>query len=201
MLTRIARAVIILLCVSLTVCFTALGQGSTGPGTSPDKTLTSLVQRLKATKDPLVILDYVHWPTAFKNMPDHERQAIKINSADELKGYFQRLFQNPDSMLNDQISSKFPGMSDDKRKELQETAVRMAAVMKDQRQRMQERLAKTEYQIGKVEAAGDNATVELISMLDGQTKISKVKLEKVGNAWYLPSVRFVQEQKGTGEDR
>ena len=201
MINRIVRTFFVLLWFTLAIGPMAIGQSRDGPGTSPDQSLSNLVQRLKATKDPLVILDFVHWPTAFKNMPARERQAIRVSSEADLKSHFQKLFQNPDGFLKDQLSAKFPGLSEEKRKEIEHSQARLVAAMKDQRQRMQERLSKTDYQIGKVDANGNNANIELISMLEGETKISKVKLERVGSTWYLPSVRFVQEQKGGGEDR
>ena len=200
MITRIVRTLLLLFCFILTVSPTAIGQSSDGPSATPDKSLSNLVQRLKATKDPLVILDFVHWPTAFRNMPERERQGIRVSSPEDLKAHFQKLFQNPDGFLKDQLSAKFPGLSDEKRREIERNQGRLVAAMKDQRQRMQERLARTDYQIGKVEANGNNSTIELVSVLEGETKISKVKLERVGNAWYLPSVRFVQDQKSGGGD-
>ncbi len=158
----------------------------------PREVVAQIVLRLKESKSPLVILDYVHWPSAYASFPEREKIAINVQSAEDLKRYYDKVFTDPSALIREQIAPKIKALPEDKRPELDAKLAAMEGVIKARFAEMTDMLARTEYQLGAAKEEGDTAVVELTTVLDGNSSSHDVRLIKIDNRWRLPVPQFVR---------
>ena len=65
-----------------------------------------IVNRLKETGNAAVVLDYVHWPTAFENLPVSDRRLMEISSAEEFRSYVNGMVTNPQEFVRREYTTR-----------------------------------------------------------------------------------------------
>jgi len=160
--------------------------------------VSEMIGRLKSERDPAVLLEYVHWDTAFRNFPEDQRREIQVSNPAEFRGYFEGFFRDPADFVQRQMQSRMSGMSSDQKQMLEAQFKQLANQMLDKRRRMDEKMSRAEYRIGEVEVEGNAATVELITTLDGQTRAQTLPLELINGRWFLPTMKFVESSSASG---
>ncbi len=166
-----------------------LAAPSTG---KPEVVVQSMLTELKSEADPAVLLDYVHWPTAWKSFPQTQRDKIGIRSPEELKEYFENFFKDPDQFIEKYIMSRYEGSQ-----ALPEQSItKMAETMKRKKAQMREKMKNTSYEIGKSTIQGNAASVEIVSTLNGKSKSQTLPLQNIDGKWYLPTMKLLDDSQG-----
>jgi hypothetical protein len=158
-----------------------------GEDQGPRLVVQSIAGDLQREKNPAVILNYVHWPSAFSSLKAEERTRLKITSPEGMKNYFEGFFRDPGEFLKKELTERLEAMPQEKRASYAERFDHSVALMKKKQSEMKQRLASTSYSTGRVSVDGENARVELVSTVQGETRRELIPLVKVNGRWYLPS--------------
>lgn len=162
---------------------------------NPGVVVQEILDRLKKEEDPSVILDYVHWPSAWKSFPQSQRDQMGISSEEDFKSYFETFFQEPEEFVQKYVLARYKN-SDTKLSD--ESLERMADMMKRKKDEIKQKMKNTTYALGDISTQGNAATVEVKSTLDGKTKTQTLPLQSIDGKWYLPTMKFLEENQ-TGQ--
>ncbi len=154
----------------------------------PSKVLEKLVAELKKSGEPAVIVDYVHWPTAWKALKPEEKAMTKSNSPAELKEYFRKFLSDPKKVLRGQIEGHLVGLDGGDQGAMEERISSIIAQVEEQFTQGSEVLVNSEYQVGKEVIDGYKAHVELKSSYQGQSKLESIDFIKIEDHWLLPKM-------------
>lgn len=163
----------------------------------PRELIEEMLARLKATHEPVVILDYIHWPSAYAAYPESETKMKQIDTPQQLESYMRAVLSDPQKYLRDQLAQRMSKLPEDMAAKLRASTDRVVESMAMLKERMAQRISDTQYRIGKVTMlGGDHAEIELIAVLDEDERSSIVKLVKIENRWYLPTVEYAKSEGG-----
>ncbi len=154
----------------------------------PSKVLEKLVADLKKSGEPAVIVDYVHWPTAWKALKPEEKAMTKSSSPAELKEYFRKFLSDPKKVLRGQIEEQLAALDGGPQGALEERINSILAQVEEQFTQGSEVLVNSKYQVGKELIKGDKAQVELRSSYQGQSKLESIDFIKIEDNWLLPKM-------------
>ena len=183
---------IALICLSILVLGNRVSLAETS---TPKAIVEEMVTRLKASGDATVVLDYVHWPTAFANLPLNERRLMEISSPEELREYVKSMVSNPQEFVRKEFASRMQNVAPKDRETAKHDMEITVAKIQEQKTQIQKSISRTEYKIGEPDQTSDtNVTIPIIASLDGQTKTSSVALQQIEGKWYLPAMDFVYSQ-------
>jgi len=57
----------------------------------PEKVVEDMLNKLKETSDYSVVVDFMHWPSAFESIGAAERKRLGIESAEQLKEHSRKI--------------------------------------------------------------------------------------------------------------
>jgi len=157
-------------------------------GSSPGEVLNQLVKELKVSKDPAIVVKYVHWPSAWKSLKPGERELTKTKSPEDLKNYFKLLLTEPRTVLKKQLTGHLSDLEGENKAMLQ---TKMDSILEQVSEKFIEGsriLVNSDYEVGKETIAGDKGTVELKASFGGQSRAEVIEFIKISNNWWLPSV-------------
>jgi len=177
--------------ICLLFCIQVVSVAPASAQAAPEEMVIEMVDRLKSERDPSVLLEYVHWDTAFDNFPEEQRREIDVSSPGEFRGYFEGFFRDPANFIQKQMKGRMAGMTPEQQQMMQAQFEQMAASMVEKRRKIDEKMSRAEYKVGQIDLKGNTATVELITSLDGQTRSQSLPLELINGKWYLPTMKFV----------
>lgn len=162
------------------------------------KRAQEMIDRLQKTSDPVVILDYVHWPSAFAAYPAEEKQVSDIKTPEELKEYTRAILSDPQKFMNERFEQIAARAPPEVAKQMRESSKQVMAAMGEIKRRISARIKDTQYSIERVDIISDGrAKVVLRIVLDQERKRSPVIFEKHDGVWYLPSIDFAQAEGGS----
>lgn len=167
-----------------------------GGGGGPEQMVKEMVDRLKSSRNPVVILEYVHWPTAWERLGESDRRQMAVTSAEGLRAYYEQILNDPQAFARREVERAIAGMPPEQQRM---ATAGMSGMLEDLRQltdRMRERIRETRYEIGVASVRDERGQVELRSTLDGRTERSLLEVIRVGNRWYLPGTEFAQQPGG-----
>lgn len=188
-----ARLRVIGICIAIIALFAA-GPGVAAP--TPEGTVQEMLTRLKQERDPAVMLQYVHWQSAFDNFPSAQRQEMGVDSPAAFQKYFENFFKDPSHFMREQLRGRLDALPENQRAAVQSQMDHMVQMFAEKRKEMDEKMGRTEYTIGSVDKQGNAATVEITSSLDGNQRTQRIPLEFIDGRWYLPTMKFVQDKAG-----
>ena len=176
--SRLALIVLVLLLTS-TTCLAADG---------PAKRLQTIITQLQTSKDTSLIANYVHWDTAFKELPAQQKAMLKVSNAEQLKSFFVRVNKNPKELMMEQLKESLAQMPEEQRTQIQSQLEQVAdqaqAVFEEKKQ---EFLA-AEYTVGEAKIEGEKASVVLNAKSGEETRSENIDFILVDGTWYLPSL-------------
>jgi len=161
---------------------------------SPSDTVRKIIAELKSTKDMAVVLEHVHWPTAYKNNPS--LGPTKASSPEELKDQYKKVLTDPAAVMRQQMAAS--GRSEMPEAQLKMVMQRLEQQITQMKAEMGEKIGRTEYQISGEEISGDRAVVTVTSELDGKSDTSDVDLILIDGKWYLSSFEGVGKATDKG---
>lgn len=162
--------------------------------TDPRAVVKAMLSRLKQTGEPVVILDYVHWPSAYANFPEAERRAMGITNADQLKAHVTKMLSDPSGFARERAQEMIANLPADRQAKVREQMNQMAAGLEAKTSEMRTKMSRIDYAVGNARIQGAFADVPIVSTLDGQTKTSDIKLQFIEGSWYLPTFEFAKAQ-------
>ncbi|MCC6931868.1 MAG: hypothetical protein IT292_01245 [Deltaproteobacteria bacterium] len=168
----------------------------TAQAAGPEEMLRGVVESLKTSGDPKVLLKNVHWQTAFDNLSDYQRQTMKVGSPQALENYYVRLFDDPAGAIKAQLEDYTVGMNDEAKKLNAEQINRVASLMKTQIEEGKQKLKSVQYEIGQADIKDNRAIIKLTSIHAGKTAETYVKMIRIGDRWYFPSLDIVASTSG-----
>ena len=164
----------------------------------PKETVEIVLQQIKQKGGPAGMMDYVHWDSAYNNLPEIEKKNFNVQSSSELKELYKVMFENPDLFMKQQMRKRFGNLEPNQKAAFETQLDQMANMMKEKIKEQKDKMARTNFTIGDVDVEGDNATVKVTSALDGKTKQTDVKLVKIDGKWLFPGFQMAaQHGKGT----
>ena len=84
----------------------------------PTQTVLSLIQELKTSEDPTVVLKYVAWDAAFEKLAPNQKSALGIDSPESLRKYYLEFYTNPNLVFIRDIKKRLENFPPQKREEL-----------------------------------------------------------------------------------
>ncbi|MCB0318121.1 MAG: DUF4878 domain-containing protein [Bdellovibrionales bacterium] len=183
-ITRISLLTIIVLFIPIL---------SFASSSTPKEIVQSVVEEMKASGSPSPILDHVHWPTAYSSFPAAERRAMGVNSPEELKSHMRSVMSNPKAFMQQQMDARIGGMPQQQQEMMKQAMLGMMSQVDEKIKEMKQKIVNTEYEISNEIISGNNATVDITALLDGNVKNTTVEMRKIDGEWYFPTVDFAKE--------
>ena len=163
---------------------------------SPEDSLRTIIEQVKATGEPKIVLENVHWPTAYQNLSESQRQAMKVASSEELRKYYTNLFENPAAVISARLADYTKDLNSDSQKMSAEQIAQVSNLMKAQIAQAKQKLKNVQYQIGKADIQENRALIKLTSTFEGKNRESYIKMILVGDRWMFPSLDLVATTSG-----
>ncbi|MCB0322401.1 MAG: hypothetical protein KDD69_02475 [Bdellovibrionales bacterium] len=177
------------------VLFCSLNAVSTAAAETPEDVLKEIVTKIKAESNTAPIVEYVDWETAFSKAPADQKTMMQIGSPEDLKSFYREMLQDPSAMMRRHVEKRLGEASPDQQAMIQATMAQMETEMQKREDEMKKRISETEYTVGESKVDGEEATVELSSSYQGDTKTHEVRFVKSGEKWLLASPGFAMESK------
>ena len=155
---------------------------------APRLVVQEIVSKLKNKEGPSIVIDYIHWPTAFASLEEHEKSVTLATSSEELRDYFKKFLIDPKEVLTRQFESQLQSMPIEERDVGKEMMGGILAGLVGRFEDERKRLVDSEYEVGDQKIEEDHAEVELRISYQGSVEQESIKLIKVGDKWYLPGV-------------
>ena len=156
---------------------------------SPEDTVKAVIKEIKTKGDPSPVVDHVSWDDGFSKLPVKNREAMGVKSPEELKEFYRRVLLSPSSEIERMFESKFKdkldGLGPEKVKALLSN-IKERALQKEAE--IKKRLKESEYEVGKAQVQGENASVPLTTTYEGQKNSDNVKLVQKDGKWYFASL-------------
>lgn len=156
---------------------------------TPEAAATEAIAKMQMAKDLLVVLDYVHWETAFKMMSSAERADLNVSSASELRSLYRKLVADPASYLRSnvlavQAATSFGGP----------IVEAMAQGFAFSVEKAKQQIVGAIYTVSSISSTSNAAYVEISASGSLGQYQKKVQLIKIQDKWYVPSPREFDSQ-------
>jgi hypothetical protein len=174
----------ILLAILMIGCFV----GNAVAAGNPEDVVNSMIKDLQKDGGPLGVVNYVDWQTAFDGVPEQERKGMGVNSPEELKTFYQKLYTDPSAFFQKQMSARLATVPADQQAAMKAQMDQMSAQMKVKFEQAKEDIKKTKFEVGSAKIDGDKAVVHVSTTLNGEKKEDDINLIKIDDKWYLPSL-------------
>ncbi len=161
--------------------------GTTFAENTPAHTVQEIINKMKETQSPVVVLDYVNWEKAFQRFPAVQKEQLKVSTPDQLKKFFDNMLRNPSAVVRERINQEINKAAPEQQENLKKNLELVVAAIAKKEDEMKKRISSTSYEVGAVEVKGGIATVMLTQTYNGEKKTEKVILEKEGERWMLPT--------------
>lgn len=163
--------------------------------TTPDGTVLELLSELKNTQNPLVVVDYVNWESAYQIYSQNQGGLdSEASSPDKLRNLYRLLFTGSPGLILKKIAPRLANISSaeqrkilDHLKSINEGALRSGEKLRDPN------LATLLFEIRKTQIDGSRATVDLFITDKGKSRLEKLPLIKTGEVWLLERVCIVED--------
>ncbi len=162
---------------------------------SPGETMEKIISSLKANPGIAGIADYVHWETAYKQMPSSQLQEMGISSATDLKKFYIDAQTDPGSIIRRQMKQR--GLPPQQAQMMEQQIAMLSENLKKRMAEQHEKLMRTKFDIGEAAINGAEAKIPLTTSLDGTEKQDTVTLRKYGSEWLLPGLSFLDSTQGS----
>lgn len=149
----------------------------------PSDTVRAIIQDMKAKKDMGVVLDHVHWPSAFKGNPAAAQ--LGATTPEELKNKMKAAMTDPMSVLEEHLDAQMGSMPPAQKDQFLKM---MAKTVEGSKQKMVDDLVATEFTVGKSIVEGENAKVEVTTLKKGKEEKDTVELILVDGKWFLTNM-------------
>ncbi|RMG39690.1 MAG: DUF4878 domain-containing protein [Candidatus Dadabacteria bacterium] len=161
---------------------------------SPSDTFKEMVARVKKEGRPSVMLDYVHWDSAFKELSAQEKQQLGVNNSKEFKAYLSGIFDNPRKFVTERMGSYLNQMPPEQREAM---VNQMVAGMEKESAKMKKEMMESTFKILDEKTDGDRATLTVQTKSADKTETEKIHMVQVGGKWYLSSGTFAGGSKNS----
>ena len=165
----------------------------------PTDTVKAAIEAIKQTGDPAAMIEYVHWDTAFADLPAEQKKSMKVSSGAELKNFFLQFFKDPSIMIKPKIEEMKAKVPAEKQAQFEQQMLALTTTMQQKLAEAKEKLKTIQYEIGKATVVGDSASVPLTSTIDGKSSTKELKLINIDGKWYFPSLMLTGKQPGEPE--
>lgn len=160
--------------------------------TSPKEVVRSFVNEYNQSLSPAVMVNYVHWPTAFNNLTSSQQSAIKVTNPEEFKAYITNTLKDPIQTVRKVVRAKMDTLTPEQRARLEQSLEQQIQQLEQQRQQLQEKMKNAVITVGEATIEGDKASVPVSTEFEGENKQETVQLERIDGRWYLQSSNITQ---------
>lgn len=172
-----------LLSLLFVLCLASHAYANTTASPAPEVAAMQAITEMQKSRDLAVVLNYVHWETAFKSMTPTEKADLKVTSASELRALYTKLIKDPASYLRNNLQAT--NQSDGVNPVVEAMAQGFAFSVEQAKQR----IINADYTVFPVSATKHTAYVEILADSNLGTYKKKVQLIQIQNKWYAPSPR------------
>ena len=177
---------------SVFVLFTAISSHAI---TKPEEAVQEMVTKLKQAGDYAVLLDYVHWETAFTQMSAQEKQALQAQNPSQLKTVVKEFLISPKKAILSKVGKDMEALPSEQKEMMTKMLTQQAEQIQTERAKRNQEIKRTEFKVGNAKVNGSRASVEVTELLDGQSKTRNIDLVLIANRWWLPSSDFAQKKQ------
>lgn len=149
--------------------------------TTPEVAAEQAIAEMQKSKDLVVVLDYVHWETAYKTMSPTEKADLKVSSAAELRALYTNLIKDPASYLRNNLQTAKTSASP--------VVEAMAQGFAYSVEQAKQRIINADYKVSPISTTKHTAYVEILATSNLGTYQKKVQLIQIKDKWYAPSPR------------
>ena len=167
-------------------------------GSTPEATVHSAIKELKSTGQPSAILNYVHWQTAFNQMSPMYRAQINADSPEALKSFYSKALKDPSEAMKGTLEGYASQLPPEQQAMMKQQMEKLGAMMKQRLDEAKKKLVEADYEIGKASVEGNDATLKLVATRGEETRSHDLKLIKIGEQWYFPSLDLVNADSLAG---
>jgi hypothetical protein len=171
---------------------TALGAAS------PEDTVKEITTKLKSEGSPVAVLDYIHWEKAFDEFPAPAKAELGIKTPEDLRVHLKDALTDPSAFIKRSMESRRAKLPPEQQPMIDAMMAPLAEQVKKQFADAQSKLKRTEFEVGKAEINGANASVPLTAKVDGESRTDTVRLVKVNDAWLLESLKMAESAAMSG---
>lgn len=172
----------------ITPCFAA---------STPEAVLQEIVDKMKAQANPSPVVDYVDWNEAYKSIDPKHKEAMKVDSPEEMKKIYRNILENPASAMKAQFEERMKQVPEAQRPMMEQSLAAINKMIEQKEQEIKQRIVETDYEVGKSVIEGNTARVKLKQTYKGETKEEEVNFIKSGDTWLLPSMDMVKKSEKT----
>jgi hypothetical protein len=158
-----------------------------GPQKTPAETIQSMVQVMKSGEGFAGLMRFVHWGTAFAGLREADRASLQVDSPEALRAVTLAYLSDPGAALEKQLQSRLKEIPDEQRGLLQKFLAQQQDRLQAKLQRVEIRMAASEYSVGEIVVTGDTAVVPLTVQHEGVEETRQISLQLIGSMWYLPT--------------
>lgn len=150
---------------------------------SPELAAQNAINEMQKSRDLAVVLDYIHWETAYKTMTAAEKAELKVDSPSQLRALYTKLVKDPAAYLRSNMQ-RDPAASG-----TSPVVEAMAQGFAFSVEQAKQRIITADYKVFPVSSTKHTAYVEILATSNLGTYKKKVQLIQIKDKWYAPSPR------------
>ena len=162
---------------------------------SPEQIVKTVFTKIKQTGTPLPVLTYVHWETVYARLSEKEKSYLSIKNPKDLRNTISEFIKSPEKLIQrNLIQTSIEGLSAEKQEALKAQISEITEKIKDRTSQNTVKLKQARFNIGTAEINGNEAIVPLNITVSGQERNESIKLVKIDEKWYFPSIDLLSSK-------
>ncbi len=149
------------------------------------QTVEQLLGKLQKSGSLTEVLEYVHWPTAYKNLTPEQSRMLEVGSPQALRSTTENLLKNPGKALTERLTSRFGNVAPEQKAMIEQMLSQQTSEVNRKIQDAQAQMKRAQYKILKTQEQGATATVLVQAEVDGKVDQRPIQMSKIDGRWYL----------------
>ena len=156
----------------------------------PESAISDMLSMLRARGNPLPLLDYVDWETAYKKLDSEQLPKgliADVKSPQDYRSQVKRILENPERFVNAQAKSIIRDLKPKDRAVANQFLPLLPQLIESEIERFKQKQKRTRYKVGTAKLTENLAKVPIESDFEGKKQMHTISLIKKGTRWYLTS--------------
>lgn len=152
---------------------------------TPKGTVIEVIKALKKKGSYEAVLNFIHWPSAFKDLRNEEKKAFNISSPNDLRKYLAKAVANPEQLMRKRFEIMLAGKSEEEKRKFNQVLDKQLEQIRVRQKQLKQKIKDSSFSIVGVKQGQDTAQVELKARFNNTSETKPLNLIKVSDKWYL----------------
>ncbi len=154
---------------------------------TPEQVVNEMLTKMKAAGNFSPVVEFIHWPTAYKQMLEGKPNAVFVaSSPNELKEVVRKFVVAPSELVKEKFAPTMAALPEEQRKSMEAMlSQQLSKVDQEAKQRAAD-LVQATFKVKNTTVSNGGAKVEVEQTIAGKVDLWTLNLQQIDGEWYLP---------------